>query len=226
MSFSVASNDGLLPAVAKRLFIFDMDGTLLIETTACLEIARATGTLDQLHGLEKSFAAGRIDAFQFAQSIAALWGVVDHQATRRVFETSPKIEKIEEVTSLIRRGGGKSCLITMSPDFYARHFYELGFDFVEASRFPISPEEEIMREKILTPQDKAVIARRICGDLRFDLENSVAFGDSMSDYFLFRELQHTVSVNGDPTLRALARYQYQGADLFDALTLVCREILR
>jgi len=41
--------------LAGRLFIFDMDGTLMVKTTASIEIAKITGTIDQLHLLEKSF---------------------------------------------------------------------------------------------------------------------------------------------------------------------------
>ena len=119
----MSCEDRLLSVMAKRLFVFDMDGTLLIKTTACLEIARATATLDQLHMLEKQLADGEIDAFGFAKKIGALWGMLDERIVRTAFEATPKLEKIKEVTALIRRAGGTSCLITMSPDFYAHLFY-------------------------------------------------------------------------------------------------------
>jgi phosphoserine phosphatase len=41
--------------IAGRLFVFDMDGTLLPKTSACLEIARATDTLPTLVDLERQF---------------------------------------------------------------------------------------------------------------------------------------------------------------------------
>jgi phosphoserine phosphatase len=210
--------------MAKRLFVFDMDGTLLIKTTACLEIARATATLDQLHMLEKQLADGEIDAFGFAKKIGALWGMLDERIVRTAFEATPKLEKIKEVTTLIRRAGGTSCLITMSPDFYAHLFYEYGFDFIGASSFPRSLEEAILPEKILNPKDKAVIVQNWCNQLGLEMNQCVAFGDSMSDYLLFKELEHTVAVNGDPTLRTLARYQYDGSDLHDAFLTVCSEL--
>lgn len=216
--------DDLLPVTANRLFIFDMDGTLLVKTTASIEIAKITGTIDQLHLLEKSFADGVIDAFRFAQEISAYWGILDKDLIRRAFETTPKLDNIAEVTALIRRGGGKSCLITMSPDFYANHFYDCGFDFIEASRFPTCVEDQVRPEMILSPKDKAVIVRRLCRQLGFDLRDCVAFGDSMSDYILFKELEHTVSVNGDSKIRTLARYRYDGLDLHEAFLSVCREI--
>ena len=212
--------------MANRLFVFDMDGTLLIKTTACIEIAKVSGTLNQLHALEHQFAAGEIDAFCFAQNIGALWGMVDEQVVRTAFEATPKLANIKAVTSLIRRAGGKSCLITMSPDFYANLFYEYGFDFIGASQFPRSASEIVVREKILNPKDKARIAREWCDRLGFELSTCVAFGDSMSDYLLFKELEHTVAVNGDSTLRNLARYHYDGADLHDALLTICGVLMQ
>ncbi|MGA2881590.1 MAG: hypothetical protein ABSG13_21780 [Bryobacteraceae bacterium] len=167
MKTSASFDDGLLSVMTKRLFVFDMDGTLLIRTTACIEIAKVSGTLDQLHVLEHQFAAGEIDAFCFAQNIGALWGMVDEQVIRTAFEATPKLSNIQAVTALIRRGGGKSCLITMSPDFYANLFYDYGFDFIGASQFPRSANEEVKRENILNPKDKATIVERWCKQLGF-----------------------------------------------------------
>ncbi len=216
----------LLAVMANRLFVFDMDGTLLIRTTACIEIAKVSGTLDQLHILEQKFACGEIDAFCFAQNIGALWGTVDQQVVRTAFDATPKLTNIRAVTGLIRRGGGKSCLITMSPDFYANLFYEYGFDFIGASRFPGGFDEEVRPENILSPGDKATIVRGWCDQLGFELDQCVAFGDSMSDYLLFKELEHTVSINGDSTLRDLARYHYEGSDLHDAFLTICDALMR
>jgi phosphoserine phosphatase len=113
MQSSPNAEEGLHAVIADRLFVFDMDGTLLIGTTACIEIAKVSGTLDQLHVLERQFATGEIDAFCFAQNIGALWGMVDQRVVRTAFEAAPKLSNIKAVIALIRRGGGKSCLITM-----------------------------------------------------------------------------------------------------------------
>jgi phosphoserine phosphatase len=215
-----------LAVMTNRLFVFDMDGTLLMRTTACIEIAKASGTLGQLHILEQRFAAGEIDAFCFAQNIGALWGMVDEQLVRTAFEATLKLDNIKAVTALIRRAGGRSGLITMSPDFYANLFYEYGFDFIRASEFPRKLDEEVKRENILNPKDKARIVREWCSQFGFELNSCVAFGDSMSDYLLFKELEHTVSINGDPTLRKLARYRYEGQDLHEAFLTVCGSLAK
>ena len=218
-------DERLLPVINDRLFVFDMDGTLLIQTTACLELAKAAGTVDQLQNLERQFSAGELDAFGFAKQIGSLWGVMEEETVRAVFAATPKLDNIRTVTEIIRKGGGHSGVITMSPDFYAHLFYDYGFDFIGASQFPRSPGEAILRERILNPEDKAAIVRQWCSRLGLKMSRCVAFGDSMSDYLLFRELEHTVSVNGDPTLRTLARYHYEGADLYDAFVGVCSRML-
>jgi phosphoserine phosphatase len=216
----------ILSIIANRLFVFDMDGTLLIKTTACLEIAKVSGTLDQLHILEQKFAIGEMDAFDFARNIGALWGMIDEKIIKAAFDATPKLDNIKAVTALIRRGGGKSCLITMSPDFYANLFHEYGFDFIGASQFPKSSHEEITQENILNPKDKATIVRQWCNQLGLKLDQCVAFGDSRSDYLLFRELEHTVSINGDSTLKDLARYHYDGLDLQEAFLRVCDALMK
>jgi phosphoserine phosphatase len=114
----------------------------------------------------------------------------------------------------------------MSPDFYANLFYEYGFDFIGASQFPRSASDEVKRENILSPKDKATIVRGWCNRLGFELNQCVAFGDSMSDYLLFKELEHTVSINGDATLRNLSRYQYEGSDLHEAFITICDALMK
>jgi phosphoserine phosphatase len=218
------SEEVLFPVISGRLFVFDMDGTLLVKTTACIEIAKALGTLAQLQILERQFAALEIDASRFAQEIAALWGVLDEQTVRTAFEGTPKLANIDAVTDLIRRGGGTSCLITTSPDFFANLFYDYGFDIIHASRFHMTPQGNLLPEKSLSPKDKAIIVQRLCRELALEPNRCVAFGDSMSDYLLFEELEQTVSINGDAQLRALARHHYEGLDLREAFLTVCSRI--
>lgn len=66
---------------------------------------------------------------------------------------------------------------------------------------------------ILTPADKVTAVDRIRSALGLGRDSCVAYGDSASDIPLFRHLRHTVAVNADDTLRALARHHYDGDDL-------------
>jgi phosphoserine phosphatase len=120
----------------------------------------------------------------------------------------------------IRDRGERSMLITMSPDFFARHLLSLGVDVVCASQFPPLPfAEPIDPSRILEPADKVRLAeqeREARGLARADC---VAYGDSMSDLPLFGELRNTVAVNADPSLEAIAAVAYRGDSLVEAYAL-------
>ena len=207
----------------RRLFVFDMDGTLLPSTTACLELARATKTNAQLKALEADFVASRIDTKGFAASINALWGALDPKIIHGAFERSPKLRNIREVTRMVAEAGGKSCLISMSPDFFTIHFREFGFDHIHSSRFPRNGEP-LKLDHILVPEDKPRLVREICAKESLDFSETVAFGDSMSDYPLFRCLRLTVAVNSDLELEGLALAKYRGDDLHSAYLAIAEHL--
>jgi phosphoserine phosphatase len=203
----------------NKLFVFDMDGTLLPGTTASLEIAKSTDTVEELQLLERRFAARELDTKMFAAEIHKLWGVLDNKVIRSAFEGATKMQRIDTVISVLAEQGHKSCVITMSPHFFAELFLEQGFDYVFASQFPRVKGEVLDLEGILTPEDKVHLTTKVCNELGIDIVDVVAFGDSMSDYPLFQTLVHTVSVNGTPELDRLAKYKYRGNDLYEIFEL-------
>jgi phosphoserine phosphatase len=208
-----------------NLHVFDMDGTLLAGTTASLQIARHLGCSAELTALEERFAAGEIDTRGFAAAIHDLWRSLTRQAVADVVRASPWLNGIEEVCADIRRRGERSVVITMSPDFFARHLLEFGFDEVAASRFPALPfREPLDPAGILTPVDKVRIVAEMCGRDSLTPSRCVAYGDSMSDAPLFRQLTNTVAVNADHHLADLAALSYRGNDLAGAYALG-RELL-
>ncbi|GAA4144108.1 HAD-IB family phosphatase [Actinomadura keratinilytica] len=202
------------------LHIFDMDGTLLAGSTAGLELARRLGTLPQLKELEARFAAGTLDTRGFAAALHRLWRDLTPDAVAAAYAAAPWIDGIADVCADIRARGEHSAVITMSPDFFARHLLDLGFDDVLASRFPPPPfTAPLDPDAILTPDDKV----RLTEDLRrrhgLPRTRCVAYGDSMSDAPLFRHLTHTVAVNADHHLSDLASIDYRGSNLTEAYTL-------
>jgi phosphoserine phosphatase len=202
------------------LHVFDMDGTLLEGTTASLQIARHLGATEELVELEARFAAGDIDTRGFAAAVHALWGDLTPSAVADVFGASPWLTGIREVCADIRERGERSVVITMSPDFFARHLLDLGFDDVMASRFPALPFlEPLDPANILTPRDKVRIVENMCEQYGISRSQCVAYGDSMSDAPLFRHLTRTVAVNADHHLTELAALSYRGNDLAEAYAL-------
>ncbi|MFC4907484.1 HAD family hydrolase [Actinomadura gamaensis] len=203
------------------LHIFDMDGTLLTGSTASLQIARHTGTEAELRELEARFAAGDIDTTAFSIALYGIWRDGLTAATvASAYAGSPWLRGIGEVCADIRARGERSLVITMSPDFFARHLLDLGFDEVVASRFPPLPLAGPPEPgDILTPADKVAITDRVRTEHGLDVQQCVAYGDSMSDAPLFRHLPHTVAVNADHHLAHIAALDYRGDDLVHAYRL-------
>lgn len=202
------------------LHVFDMDGTLLEGTTAGLQIARRLGSVEELVELETRFAAGRIDTRGFAAAVHVLWRDLTPSAVADAFAAGPWLTGIPQVCADIRERGERSVVITMSPDFFARHLLGFGFDDVAASRFPAPPfREPLDPANILTPGDKVRIVEDLCARYGLARSRCVAYGDSMSDAPLFRRLTKTVAVNADHHLAELAALSYRGNDLTRAYAL-------
>lgn len=202
------------------LHVFDMDGTLLRGTTAGLEIARASGCLQELLELEQTFHEGSIDTRHFAKKLVEIWHALTPDIVMRAAENAPWIKGICGVFSDIRQRGEQSLVITMSPDFFASDLTSMGADAVTASRFPPLPfAEELDVAGILTPQDKVTIVKNTLAARAAPSVTCIAYGDSSSDIPLFQHLRNTVSVNGDAQIVPWARLHYRGEDLRQAYAL-------
>lgn len=202
------------------LHVFDMDGTLLRGTTASHEISRHLGCEAALAELERAWAGGAITEPQFAQGVHELWSELTVEVVAEVVLRSPWIDGVAEVCADIAARGETSMLITMSPDFFARHIERLGVVHVRASRFPAVPFLEALDPAgILQPADKVRLAEELRMELGLPRERVVAYGDSVSDVPLFDVLEHTVAVNADEHLEGRATATYRGDDLRGAYAI-------
>jgi phosphoserine phosphatase len=199
-----------------RAHVFDMDGTLLHGTTAPLLLASALGGGDGLAVLEERFATGAMTALEFGRELHAMWGVVAPEIAQQAFSAAPVLDNLPQVLADIRAGGERACLITMSPDYFAEQFLDFGFDAVFASRFPRDANVPLDETGILEPRDKPRLAARFCEEHSFRLRDAVAYGDSMSDVLLFREVGVRIAVNADHHLADLADVAIDGTDLLPA----------
>jgi phosphoserine phosphatase len=193
-----------------------MDGTLLRRTSAPVLVAAALRQDGSLAALEERFSSGAATTVEFARALHEMWGVVPTEVARSAFAAAPLLANIREVIADIHRRGERACLITMSPDYFAEQFLEFGFDGVFASRFPRSPGVPLDESAILSPEDKPRLASRFCADHGLEIGGAAAYGDSLSDVFLFREVGLRVSVNGDRHLAAFADIAVEGSDLMVA----------
>jgi phosphoserine phosphatase len=196
--------------------IFDMDGTLLHGTSAPVVLAAVLGEREALAVLEDRFLSGTATAQPFARELHAMWGIVAPELAQQAFAAAPLVANIREVLADIRRRDERACLITMSPDYFAEQFLDFGFDAVFASRFPRDAQTPLDETAILTPEHKPRLAARFCAPHGLTMQDAIAYGDSMSDVFLFDEVGVRVSVNGDHHLAERSDIAVVGTDLLPA----------
>jgi phosphoserine phosphatase len=199
-----------------RAHIFDMDGTLVHGTSGPVLVAAALEQPDAMRVFEERFAAGTMTAVQFAQELHAMWGVVAPEVVERAFAAAPLLANIREVLTDIRARDERACLITMSPDYFAEQFLDFGFDAVFASRFPRDPDTPLDETAILHPQDKPRLAAEFCAEHGLAIEHAIAYGDSLTDVYLFDAVGVRVSVNGDHHLADRSDIAVEGTDLMVA----------
>jgi phosphoserine phosphatase len=199
-----------------RAHIFDMDGTLVRGTSGPVLLAAALDQPDAMHVFEERFAAGTMTAVQFAQELHAMWGIIAPDVIERAFAAAPLLANIREVLADIRERDERACLITMSPDYFAERFLDFGFDAVFASRFPRDVDVPLDEAGILTPEDKPRLAAEFCTEHGLAIDHAIAYGDSLTDVYLFDAVGVRVSVNGDHHLTDLADIAVEGTDLMVA----------
>lgn len=206
-----------------RLHLFDLDGTLIRESTAALEISRELGLDEEIRALEAAFSAGGMTPPEFAQRACALWTELTEEVVDAAFRNAPWLSGIREVWAEIRERGERSAVISLSPDFFVRRLAHDGWgaDAAFGSGWPAIPfREPIDPVKILSPEAKVRIADQLCAEFGVSRAQCVAYGDSMSDAALFAAVPVSVAVNADGHVRDLASAEYRGADLREAYALV------
>jgi phosphoserine phosphatase len=193
------------------LHLFDMDGTLLRGSSASLEIGRRIGRLADIEELETASASGRIDNIGFARACHPIWQTISDSDIDAAFHSSPWLEGVAEVWADIAARGEHSAVISMSPLFFVRRL--LGWGVGTAHATDIAIGGPLDPTAVLTTESKVTVARGLLARHGLTTADCVAYGDSRSDMELFRALRHTVAVNGDAQIRALASVTYDGTDL-------------
>ena len=217
-AFRFASN-GIRNSRPCHLHVFDMDGTLLHGSTASVEIARTIGVSDALVELELAYSTGELDEASFARETWALFSHLPPAQVRQVFDDAPWLAGIAEAVHTLHEDGHAAIVITISPNYFADHLLDFGFDAVVASAHPPLGSGQAFEDTtgVLTSADKVTIVHEWLDRLDLSEDECTAYGDSGSDVPLFSSAARTVAVNATPQLQALASVSYQGYDLREAV---------
>ncbi|MEV5509158.1 HAD family hydrolase [Streptomyces orinoci] len=205
----------------SRLHLFDLDGTLIHNSAAAIEISRHLGTERETAELERDFAARLLTPAEFAAKACALWGErLTEAVLAATFEAAPWLEGIKEVWARIAERGERIAVISLSPHFFVERLLDWGAHTAHGSRWPELPlRGPIDPAGILNARAKVRITDELCARYGLGRADCVAYGDSMSDAALFAAVPVSVAVNADHHVRDLATHCYNGRDLREAYAL-------
>ncbi len=203
------------------LHVFDMDGTLLVGS-ACLEISRSVGVLDETIAIEETWGRGEINDYEFWEQCLPLWKGISHEQIDNAFVSSPWLEGVEAVFNDIQDRNENSVVISQSPKFFVERIQKWGLD--HAFGAVVTPGNPDGGVQIVTSEDKLRITDKLLSKLDLDHDRCVAYGDSSSDLELFKNLPNTVAINAKERIRQLAQTSYDGSSIWDAY-MVGREII-
>lgn len=207
---------------AVELVFFDLDGTLLRNTSASRLIADSLGYGRAFADFEESYRVGRIANADVARVSAC------HVIGRTVAEMAEILDGgdwiagIEDVITALHERGIVSVLATVSWDFVAE-IVAARYGFAAWCGTPMKRQGEKLTGQLGRPlesHDKAVFVTEVCSQRGVTLERAAAVGDSRSDVPTFRRVGLSIALNADHQARAVASVSCDTNDLRDLLCLL------
>ncbi len=200
----------------RRLFVFDMDSTL-IAGEVIDELAKLAGVGDQVSAITAAAMRGELDFQQsFRARVALLRGLPEERA-QTVLNSVPLVQGAERLISTLKRLGYKTAILSGGFNFFARDLQaRLGVDYVFANDLDIA--DGFVTGEVKTPivdaQRKADLLREIAARENIALGQVVAVGDGANDLPMLNIAGMGIAFHAKPLVRERAgnALSYLGLD--------------
>ncbi|WP_263353565.1 phosphoserine phosphatase SerB [Acidicapsa acidisoli] len=206
----------------RRLFVFDMDSTL-IQGETIDELAKMAGVGDQVVAITASAMRGEI---QFQESFRRRVGLLKGLPEARVLEVVdriPLMEGAERLFRALRARGAKTAILSGGFTFFGAVLQEkLGVDFVHANELDVRDGIVTgeVRGRIVDGAYKAELLVEIARREGIPLEQVVAVGDGANDLPMLGLAGMGVAFHAKPVVRASARFSMTHVGLDGLLYLL------
>jgi len=194
---------------ARRLFVFDMDSTL-IQGEVIDELAKMAGVSDKVVAITASAMRGEIE-FQesFRRRVALLAGLPASRA-HELLERIPLMEGAERLFRTLRRRGAKTAILSGGFTFFGAFLKEtLEVDHVYANELEVAADGSVSGEvtgRIVDGARKAELLKEIAASEGISLEEVVAVGDGANDLPMLGLAGMGVAFHAKPVVRASAKF--------------------
>ncbi|TAL18703.1 MAG: haloacid dehalogenase [Frankiales bacterium] len=194
---------------------FDVDGTLVPQTSSSQHLAGYLGHLDVLRQAEGDYADGRMDNREVSVLDAEGWRDHSQRDVRRSLIDLPLVAGIPDVLTWCREHSVAAYLATLAWEPVGIYLCEtFGFD---GTCGPTLAQQDDRYTGLVACHfdefDKRDFAQRVASGLGLTLDRCAAVGDSRSDLPLFAEVGFSVAFNATAAVKAVAGASAEGDDL-------------
>jgi len=193
----------------RRLFVFDMDSTL-IQGEVIDELAKMAGVADRVVAITASAMRGEIE-FQesFRQRVGLLAGLPEARVLE-LLERIPLMEGAERLFRTLKNRGAKTAILSGGFTFFGAYLKEkLGVDYVFANELDLAADGSVtgeVRTQIVDGARKAELLVEIAAREGISLEQMVAVGDGANDLPMLRLAGMGVAFHAKPIVRVSAKF--------------------
>ena len=206
----------------RRLFVFDMDSTL-IQAEVIDELARLAGVGEQVARITTAAMRGELDFdASFTRRVALLRGLPADRVDS-LLETIPLAEGAERLIRNLRLLGYKTAILSGGFTFFARHLQQrLGIDYVHANELEIA--DGVVTGRVVPPivnaEGKAALLRLIAQREDISLDQVVAVGDGANDIPMLNLAGMGIAYRAKPRVRESAPHSISRPGLDGLLYLI------
>ncbi len=206
----------------RRLFVFDMDSTL-IQAEVIDELAKAHGVGDQVSAITSAAMRGELDFKQsFTRRVGLLRGLPAGRL-QAVVQSVPLADGAERLISTLKMLGYKTAILSGGFTFFGEHLQaRLGIDYVFANELEV--ENGVVTGKvvgeIVDGKKKAELLEAIALKENISLDQVVAVGDGANDLPMLNLAGMGIAFHAKPLVRESANHAVSHLGLDSLLYLI------
>ncbi len=206
----------------RRLFVFDMDSTL-IQGEVIDELAKMAGVGGQVSRITEAAMRGELNFDEsFTRRVGLLKGLPE-QRVHSLLDTIPLAEGAERLIRTLRLLGYKTAILSGGFTFFARHLQQtLGIDYVHANQLEIVHGAVTGRviPPIVNGEHKAALLGEIAHGEDISVDQVVAVGDGANDIPMLRLAGMGIAYRAKPLVRQSAPQSISSLGLDGLLYLI------